>query len=89
MTANTADATINGVEAEAVAALGEACALSAFVGIARGAYDRVRHDLDGDGSTIGDERLELPRLAPLTLGAEAQCRHRLGSLGSSDQPASA
>ena len=81
VTANTADATIEGIEAEAVAALGEACTASAFVGIARGAYDRVRYDLDGDGSTVGDERLKLPRLAPLTFGAEARCRRRLANHG--------
>ncbi len=81
VTANTADATIDGVEAEAVAALGDACTLTAFVGIARGAYERVRYDLDGDGSTVGDERLKLPRLAPLTFGAEGQCRRQLGVLG--------
>ena len=81
VTANTADATIDGIEAEAVAALGEACTATAFVGIARGAYDRVRYDLDGDGSTIGDERLELPRLAPLTFGAEGRCQGQLGFLG--------
>lgn len=81
VTANTADATVRGVEAEAVAALGDSCTLSAFVGIADGAYDRVRYDLDGDGSTVGDEKLELPRLAPLTFGAEGECRGRLGGIG--------
>ena len=81
VTANTADATIEGIEVEAVAALGDACIASAFVGIARGAYDRVRYDLDGDGSTVGDKRLKLPRLAPLTFGAEGECRRRLGGLG--------
>ena len=42
---------------------------------------RPRHNLDGDGSAAGDETLELPRLAPLTFGAEGECRRRLGSLG--------
>ena len=81
VTANTADATVQGIEAEAVAVLGDACTLSAFVGIAHGAYDRVRHDLNGDGSTAGDEKLELPRLAPRTFGAEGECSGRLGGLG--------
>ena len=81
VTANTADATVQGIEAEAVAVLGDACTLSAFVGIADGAYDRVRHDLDGDGSTVGDEKLELPRLAPLTYGVGGECRRQLGRLG--------
>ena len=39
----------------------------------------LRYDLDGDGSTVGDERLNLPRLAPLTFGAGGQCRRQLGS----------
>ena len=81
VTANTADATIDGIEAEAAFVLGEACTASAFVGIARGAYDRVRYDLDGDGSTVGDDRLKLPRLAPLTWGVQGQCRRQLGPLG--------
>ena len=81
VTANTADATIQGIEAEAVAALGDACTVAGFVGVAHGAYDRVRYDLDGDGSTVGDEKLKLPRLAPLTFGAEGQCSRRMGALG--------
>lgn len=80
VTANTADATVQGIEAEASAVIGEACTASAFAGVADGAYDRVRFDLDGDGSTVGDEKLELPRLAPLTFGADAECRW-LGDLG--------
>ena len=41
----------------------------------------MRYDLDGDGSTVGDERLKLPRLAPLTYGAEGQCRRQFANLG--------
>ena len=81
VTANTADATIKGIEAEAVVALGDGCTVAAFLGIANGAYDRVRHDLDGDGSTVGDDKLKLPRLAPFTFGGEAQCRRQAGPLG--------
>ena len=81
VTANTADATIDGVEAEAIASIGEACTVSAVVGITRGSYDKVRYDLDGDGSTIGDERLKLPRLAPLTFGVEGECHHQFSSVG--------
>ena len=41
ITANTADATIAGVEADAVAALGNAWTVGAFIGYADGAYDAV------------------------------------------------
>ena len=81
ITANTADATIEGIEAEVLAALGDAVTLSAFVGYADGAYDRVRYDLTGDGSTVGDDRLELPRLARLTWGIEGRYARELGGLG--------
>ena len=70
VTANTADATIQGLEAEILAAVGQAATISGFVGYTDGAYDEVHHDLDGDGSTLGDDRLELPRLARLTYGVE-------------------
>ena len=82
VTANTADATIEGIEAEFSMLLGEACKVGTFVGITRGAYDEVRYDLNGDGSTVGDERLKLPRLAPLTFGAEGECRRHFDRLGS-------
>ena len=81
VTANTADATIQGLEGEVLAALGEALTLSAFVGYTDGAYDRVRYDLNGDGSTRGDERLRLPRLAELTFGAEGRYARNLGARG--------
>lgn len=81
ITANTADATIRGVEAEVLAAVGETVTLSAFAGYADGAYDRVRYDLDGDGSTVGDTRLALPRLARLTWGLEGRYARELGGLG--------
>ena len=81
VTANTADATVYGVEAETEIAVHDDCKISAFVGVADGAYDRVRYDLDGDGSTVGDEKLELPRLAPLTFGTQGQCQRRVGQVG--------
>ena len=81
ITANTADATIRGLEAEAVAAVGEALTLSAFLGYTDGAYDRVRFDLNGDGSTLGDDRLDLPRLARLTWGIEGRYVREIGGLG--------
>ena len=81
ITANTADATIRGLEAETVLALGPATTLSGFVGYTRGRYDHVRYDLDGDGSTIGDDRLRLPRLAELTWGVETAFVRNVGERG--------
>ena len=81
VTANTADATVQGVEAETRITVGNACKIGSFVGIADGAYDRVRYDLNGDGSTVGDEKLKLPRLAPLTFGIEGQCHKRVRDIG--------
>ena len=81
ITANTADATIQGLEVEMLAALGETLTLSAFLGYTDGAYDRVRFDLNGDGSTVGDDRLDLPRLARLTWGIEGGYARDIGGLG--------
>ncbi len=81
VTANTADATIKGIEADLVAALGDATTFTAFLGYTDGAYDRVRYDLNGDGSTLGDDKLRLPRLAELTYGAELRHARQLGTLG--------
>ena len=54
VTANTADATIQGLETEVLAAVGSSVTISGFVGFTDGAYDEVRHDLNGDSSTAGD-----------------------------------
>ena len=81
MTANTADATIQGLEAEVIAAVGDAATVSAFLGYTDGAYNRVRFDLNGDGSTVGDRDLALPRLAKLTYGVEAKYARQVGDLG--------
>ena len=81
VTANTADATIRGLEADIVLALGASLRIEAFLGLADGRYDRVRYDLDGDGSTVGDERLALPRLAPLTYGIGVGYGRDLAHLG--------
>ena len=48
----------------ALDAVGSTATISGFVGYTDGAYDEVRHDLNGDGSTVGDDRFKLPRLAP-------------------------
>lgn len=81
VTANTADAIIQGIEAEATALVGDSLTLNAFTGYTEGAYDRVRYDLDGDGSTVGDEDLRLPRLAKFTYGVDATYERQVGSLG--------
>ena len=81
ITANTADATIGGLEVEVLAALGDTVTLSAFLGYTDGAYDRVRFDLNGDGSTVDDDRLDLPRLARLTWGLEGRYAREIGGLG--------
>ena len=81
ITANTADATIQGLEADMVAALGRSATLSAFVGYTDGQYDRVRFDLNGDGTNVGDENLKLPRLAKLSWGVEATYTRPVGPRG--------
>ena len=81
VTANTADATIAGFEAEATALVGDRLTVNAFLGYTHGEYDKVRYDLNGDGTTVGDEDLKLPRLAKLSYGADATFRHRFGNGG--------
>ena len=81
ITANTADATIQGIETEILAGLGDALTVSAFLSYTDGAYDRVLFDLNGDGSTVGDDRLELPRLARFTWGLDARYARQVGAMG--------
>ena len=81
VTANTADATIQGLETEVLAAVGSSVTISGFVGFTDGAYDEVRHDLNGDGSTAGDDRLRLPRLARLTYGVEGRYARTVADRG--------
>lgn len=81
ITANTADATVQGIEAEVTTTLFSRCAVAAFLALSHGAYDHVLYDLNGDGSTAGDEELDLPRLAPKTYGVECKCHRHLGRLG--------
>ena len=81
VTANTADATIQGLETEVLAAVGSSATISGFVGYTDGAYIEVRHDLNGDGSTAGDDRLKLPRLANLTYGLEGRYTRTIGGRG--------
>ena len=64
-----------------MAALGRTATLSGFVGYADGQYDRVRFDLNGDGTTVGDRDLDLPRLARLTWGVQATYTRPVGRSG--------
>ena len=66
----------------ATAALGGLLAVGAAHG---GGGERRRFGLAQEGrhhghESGGDEKLALPRLAPLTFGAEGECRRRLGGL---------
>lgn len=81
VTANTADATIKGIELEMLAALTPNTMLSTFASLTDGAYDRVLYDLNRDGSTVGDKEFDLPRLAPFTFGIEGRHEREINGLG--------
>ncbi len=68
---NTADSEIKGIEAEVSLVLTDTIFFRANLGYVDGSYTNVRFDLNGDG-VIDDEdlNLALPRLSPLTFGAE-------------------
>ncbi|MEM9421693.1 MAG: TonB-dependent receptor [Pseudomonadota bacterium] len=66
---NTADATIEGIEAEFLASVTDNFVVTGQFGITTGDYDEVRFDISGDGIVSdNDLRLDLPRLAPRTYG---------------------
>lgn len=68
---NTADATITGLDLETTWILTDSLLMKASLGYVDGQYDEVRFDLNGDGVVdSADKRLELPRLAPWSYGAE-------------------
>lgn len=68
---NTADATITGIDLEATWIMTDSLLMKAALGYVDGQYDEVRFDLNGDGQVDrADKRLELPRLAPWSYGAE-------------------
>ncbi len=69
---NTADATVQGLEAEFLWAATDNLVITGQLGITSGEYDAVRFDISGDGVVdAGDLALELPRLAPRTYGIGA------------------
>ena len=68
---NTADATITGFDAEIGWAVSDELFVRASAGYVDGEYDRVLFDISGDGLINDDDlRLDLPRLAPWSYGAE-------------------
>lgn len=81
---NTADATIQGVEAEAVLQAAEGLTISGNVGITSGEYKKIFADINRDGAiNSADLNLKIPRLVPLTLGTTVDYRRdtRFGSMG--------
>ena len=79
---NTADATINGAELEAMAAATDNLLFTFNVGYVDGDYDSVRGDISGDGIVNDvDLGLDIPRLAPWTYGVGMVHDLQLGSLG--------
>ncbi len=67
--ANTADATIEGLEAEFLASVTDNFVITGQLGLNTGDYDEVRFDISGDGIVSdNDLRLDIPRLAPRTYG---------------------
>jgi len=68
---NTADATITGVDFEASWVITDSLFLTTSLGYVDGKYDEVLFDISGDGDVNAeDRRLELPRLAPWSYGAQ-------------------
>lgn len=69
---NTADATINGFEAEARLRASDTLVLTANLGVVDAQYDEVLFDISGDGNgrvDAADLALALPRVSPVTVGA--------------------
>ncbi|SDJ59020.1 TonB-dependent receptor [Microbulbifer yueqingensis] len=79
---NTADATIQGAEFEAMAAASDTLLFTFNVGYVDGDYDSVRGDISGDGVVNDvDLGLDIPRLAPWTYGVGLVHDLELGSAG--------
>ena len=79
---NTADATIQGAEFEAMAAATDNLLFTFNVGYVDGQYDSVRGDISGDGLVNDDDlKLDIPRLAPWTYGVGVVHDLQLGNLG--------
>ena len=78
VTANTADATVKGFEAEIVGALTGELVLNANAGFTEGKYNSVFFDLDGGGIGPSDLALQIPRLSKWSYSVGAAYAHRLG-----------
>ena len=78
VTANTADATIQGFETEIVGALTGGVVLNANAGFTEGKYDSVFFDLDGGGIGPSDHGLRIPRLSKWSYSFGAAYTHNFG-----------
>ncbi len=79
---NTADATVQGFEAELQAILTDNFLVNASIGLVDGEYDSVLFDISGDGVVNDrDLALDIPRLAPQTYSLGAVYDHSLGDMG--------
>ncbi len=80
---NTADATVQGIEAEFQAIATDNLIFTGHIGLTDGEYDEVLFDLTGDDGVINerDLALDLPRLAPQTYGLGVIYDQSLGDLG--------
>lgn len=79
---NTADATITGIEIEGRVAVTDNFLLNFNAGMIDAEYDDVRFDISGDTVVNGlDQRLDLPRVPPLTYGVGAIYDIDLGDSG--------
>lgn len=79
---NTADATIKGVEAEALFFILPNLAFTGQLGYVHGKYRNIQFDLSGDGVINDiDAALKLPRLSPWTYGAGLTYDQSLGKVG--------
>lgn len=79
---NTADATIKGVEIEGRVAFTDNFLVNFNAGIIDAEYDDVRFDISGDTVVDErDERLDLPRVPPITYGVGAIYDINLGDMG--------
>ena len=79
---NTADATIDGIELEVIAAITDSLLITAHYGYLDGTYDDIWFDLTGDGVIDdADYDLDIPRLAPKTWGISLNHELEIGGFG--------